>query len=43
MISGDTVRATHECQSHIRILHNTMFTGLSKSGTHSPAGTGTFA
>jgi hypothetical protein len=24
-------------------LHSTMFTGLSKSGTHSPAGTGTFA
>ena len=43
MISGDTVRAAHECQSHIRILHSTMFIGLSKRGAHSPAGTGSLA
>lgn len=30
MRAGDTVRASRECQLHIRILHDTMFTGLSK-------------
>ena len=30
MRAGDTPRATAECQAHIRILHETMFTGLNR-------------
>lgn len=32
--SGDTAVAIKECQSHILILHDTMFTGLGKSQGH---------